>query len=169
MSFQQYPPSWPAPQPPPRRGFTWAWIGVAVFTAVVVTAVVIAAADKAERDEEEAAQPDSPATVTVTEPAENVDPPEPTPAVVPEPATPAGPDTSMGDGIHQVGVDVQPGRYKTPGPPADSSCYWSRRTDDSGSFESIITNGNIEGPGSLTVNNKEFVELAGDCEWTRTG
>ncbi|MFD2396084.1 hypothetical protein ACFSVJ_03130 [Prauserella oleivorans] len=48
-------------------------------------------------------------------------------------------------------------------------CYWSRNTDDSGEFESIITNGGLEGPGSVTVNDGEFLELSGDCVWTHAG
>ena len=33
-------------------------------------------------------------------------------------------ENSFGDGIFQVGVDIQPGRYRTEGTP--SGCYWAR-------------------------------------------
>lgn len=84
------------------------------------------------------------------------------------PAAPAGPAATMGAGTYQVGVDVLPGQYKTDGP-KDLPCYWARRKDDSGAFESIIANGNLDGPGSVTINAGEFIELNGDCTWTKVG
>lgn len=34
---------------------------------------------------------------------------------------------SFGDGTHEVGVDIQPGKYKTKGPAGEASCYWEFR------------------------------------------
>lgn len=84
------------------------------------------------------------------------------------PPAPAGPAATMGSGTYQVGVDIQPGQYKTDGP-KDLPCYWARRKDDSGAFESIIANGNLDGPGSVTINQGEFIELSGDCTWAKVG
>jgi hypothetical protein len=70
------------------------------------------------------------------------------------------------------GVRHRRGQYKTVGPPEDAIvdiCYWSRNKDDSGEFESLITNGTVGGPGSVTVNDGEFVNLSGDCTWSRVG
>jgi hypothetical protein len=78
----------------------------------------------------------------------------------------------MADGVCQVGVDVQGGRYKTPGPPADSvveMCYWSRNKNDSGEFEAVIANGVLQGPGSVSVKRGEFIELSGGCAWSKVG
>lgn len=96
-----------------------------------------------------------------------------TQAAAPAPAPePAGPGTEMSAGMYQVGVDVAAGRYKTPGPgSADvlDMCYFARLSDDSGQFDAIIANGNLQGPGSLTVKAGEFVELTGGCVWSRVG
>lgn len=85
---------------------------------------------------------------------------------------PAGPARTMADGVYQVGVDVQGGRYKTPGPPADSvteMCYWSRNKNDSGEFEAVIANGVLQGPGSVSLKRGEFIELSGGCAWSKVG
>jgi hypothetical protein len=87
------------------------------------------------------------------------------------PAAPAGPATTVGDGTYEVGVDLEPGRYKTAGPSQSSiipMCYWARHKDDSGEFRSIIANQNLQGPGSVTVKAGEFVEFSGGCTWTKS-
>ncbi|WP_460397783.1 hypothetical protein [Actinophytocola sediminis] len=138
-------------------------------------AVVIAAAGRAERDTAES-EPTSPArpakqTEQTEQTASDTREDAPAPAVAPE-QTPSGPDTTMSDGMYQVGVDVAPGRYKTTGPDDSSDfahCYWARTTDDSGELRSIIANSLLQGPGSVTVNAGEFIELNGGCTWTNVG
>jgi hypothetical protein len=81
-----------------------------------------------------------------------------------------GPSTEVGDGNYQVGVDIAAGRYKTAGPGGDGAfdiCYWQRTKDDSGDFDSIISNDLFKGPGSVTVKNGEFVKLTGGCSWKK--
>jgi hypothetical protein len=107
-------------------------------------------------------------TVTVRVPTPDSAAPAQT-APAEAPPTQAGPATTMGDGTYQVGVDVQPGQYKTAGPERDLPCYWARLKDDSGAFESIIANGNPNGPSSVTINQGEFIELNGDCSWAKVG
>jgi hypothetical protein len=105
-------------------------------------------------------------TVTVVAPASNGTAPTGTT----QPTQAAGPATTMGSGVYQVGVDVQAGRYKTPGPPEGDvlgMCSWTRNKDDSGETESTISGGMLQGPGSVTINEGEFIELIGSCEWTR--
>jgi transcriptional regulator with XRE-family HTH domain len=46
-------------------------------------------------------------------------------------------------------------------------CYRARRKDDSGDLEAIISNGMVDGPSSVTINDGEFLELTGDCTWTK--
>ena len=93
------------------------------------------------------------------------------PPVVEESAVPPVQSrTVLENGTYQVGVDVDPGRYKTAGPPKDSileMCTWSRNKNDSGEFNAIIANGLTQGPGSITIKDKEFVELSGDCVWKK--
>lgn len=82
----------------------------------------------------------------------------------------SGPATSMGAGSYQVGTDIVAGRYKTTGPDKSSifpNCYWERSKDDSGEFKSIISNDNIQGPGTLSVKAGEFLKLTGGCEWVK--
>lgn len=82
----------------------------------------------------------------------------------------AGPATQIGDGNYQVGVDIAAGRYKTAGPGGNGAldiCYWQRTKDDSGDFDSIISNDLFKGPGSVTVKKGEFVKLTGGCTWTK--
>lgn len=58
------------------------------------------------------------------------------------PAKPAGPATSFGDGTYEVGKDILPGTYAATVPTDSFGCYWEREKDLTGSFESIISNGN---------------------------
>jgi hypothetical protein len=87
----------------------------------------------------------------------------------PAPAKPAGPATSIGDGTYEVGVDMAAGRFKTTGPTDDTfkNCYWARTKDDSGQFGAIISNDNIQGPGSVTVKPGEFFQTSGGCVWVK--
>ena len=89
------------------------------------------------------------------------------PAAAPKPS---GPLTQFGDGTYEVGVDVVAGRYKTPGSGGQGiweSCYWERAKSDSGDFGSIISNDNLEGPGSVTLKKGEFFKTNGGCNWTK--
>jgi hypothetical protein len=86
------------------------------------------------------------------------------------PAAPSGPAAQVSDGNYEVGVDIAAGRYKTAGPGGNGAldiCYWQRTKDDSGDFDSIISNDLFKGPGSVTVKKGEFVKLTGGCTWTK--
>ena len=84
------------------------------------------------------------------------------------PAAPAGPATTVSDGIYEVGADVEAGRYKTTGPEAGSrSCYQARLSDDSGRSSAIISNDIADGPSSVTIQAGEFVKFSGGCTWTK--
>lgn len=91
-------------------------------------------------------------------------------ASAPQQAAPTG---SFGDGTYRVGagMDILPGRYRTPGSGAAGvleSCYWERNANDSGQFEAIISNENFNGPASVTVRSGEFLKVSGGCLWTKT-
>lgn len=84
----------------------------------------------------------------------------------PEPEGPA----AIGNGVHRVGDDIEPGTYSTDGPDPDGllpMCYYARLSGLSGEFDEIITNNNIEGPGTVVVADGDAaLELSGGCEWT---
>jgi hypothetical protein len=157
-TYYRYPGAPPVPPvAPPRKVRNWPWILGMVVLAVLILGAVAYATDP---NASAGSSRDTPASGTSASRT-------PAPA-----AKPAGPARAMDGGVYQVGVDVWSGRYKTPGPPADDSigwCYWARHSDDSGTIEAIIANGNIEGPGSVTVRRGEFVEVSGGCTWTRVG
>lgn len=172
---QPVPTSAPGPRvPKPRRRWLWAAGIVAAFfvglgagsTTAVGTERDTAA--PAPRTVTVTAPPPAPQTYTRTAPAPVTVTAEP-PAPVTVTAEP-GPTATLSNGVYEVGVDVQPGRYKTDGPTGSlGMCFWSRNKNDSGDFDAIITNGIVEGPGSLTINAGEFVEISGDCAWNLVG
>jgi hypothetical protein len=69
--------------------------------------------------------------------------------------------TQITDGIWIVGVDVQPGTYRSSNP--GSNCYWERMHDFSQGLNSIIANG-IPGGASAIVEIR-----ASDAGFTSTG
>jgi hypothetical protein len=77
--------------------------------------------------------------------------PTATPAPAPPQATPAPaqPATSIpGDGTYRVGVDIEPGVYRSQG---GGSCYWTRLSGLSGSFNDIIANNGQAGPQVVQI------------------
>lgn len=79
--------------------------------------------------------------------------------------TPAADPNTFSSGTYQVGADIQPGTYRTSG---SSWCYWERDKDASGEFSSIISNGNSNGPGIMTVKGSDsYVKFEGTCSWTK--
>jgi hypothetical protein len=93
---------------------------------------------------------------------------ETAPPAAPAPAAPA--DGTIGEGVWRVGEDVDPGTYRTTGP--DSSgldlCYWSRSSDSSGDFDSIIANSILNGPGVVTIESGEVFTSNGCQPWSRS-
>jgi hypothetical protein len=82
------------------------------------------------------------------------------------PAVPAGPLSKFGSGTYVVGEDIKPGTYKSNG----ESGYWARLSNTDGSFDSIIANGNVTGPATVTIKptDKAFT-TSGAIVWTRRG
>lgn len=83
--------------------------------------------------------------------------PEPTPAPTPEP-TPVVPTFGSGDFI--VGVDVDPGTYRTR--TTQSFCYWERLSGFGGTLDEIIANGTGGGYFVVTIG-------AGDAGFSSSG
>ncbi len=145
MSYPQppWPPHQPATPPSPKRRKLWPWVvgGVAV---VLVTIAVTSGGGTAP----------TPAPSNAAEPAS-----APT-------ATPSGPATTVDDGTYEVGVDVEPGKYKTPGSP---TCYWARLKENDGSLGDIIDNGFSSGPQVTTLRKGEYFQSQGCETWAKVG
>jgi uncharacterized iron-regulated membrane protein len=117
------------------------------------------------------------ATTPISQPPGNVSVPTTAPqqratttAAAPASAPPVGAATSVRDGTYEVGKDIAAGRYKTAGPPTNATirnCRWQSAKDDSGELRSIISSGDTQGPGSVTVKAGEFFQTSGGCTWTK--
>ena len=76
----------------------------------------------------------------------------------------------LGEGVWEVGTEVEPGTYVTtvPGDGAFHSCYVARLSGFSGELEDVIANENFSGGarGRITISADDLgVEFSGDCEW----
>lgn len=78
------------------------------------------------------------------------------------------PKPAINDGTYKVGVDIKAGQWRTNGHGGEGGCYWERDSNLSGSLDSIIANDNIDGPTIIEVNDGEYLELSGGCDWRRS-
>jgi hypothetical protein len=71
---------------------------------------------------------------------------------------------TIGAGTYAVGVDMEPGVYRTTG----NVSYWERLSGFSGEFEEIIANGNPSGPFVIEImeSDKGF-KTQGSGEWVK--
>lgn len=77
---------------------------------------------------------------------------------------PAGPRTSFGDGVWEVGTDIAAGKYKAAD--AGSDCYWAKLKAD----DSIINNDLPHGPTTVTIEASVSKFKSKDCgEWVKVG
>jgi len=138
----------------------WPWLVLTV--AGVVVTVVAAIVGTAASTDPGANSPLARITVTATQFQTSTV--RVTVTVAPPPDVPA---TTLLDGIHTVGVEVEPGIYQTTGPSGTNAggCYWTRSDGESG----VIENGVITGPGTLTIALNELVETAGCQPWQKVG
>lgn len=91
------------------------------------------------------------ATVTVTQPAPTQETTEPV--------------ETINEGTYEVGVDIQPGKYKTKG---DDLCYWARLKDTDGGLDSIIANHIGDGAQTVTIKKTDAAfETRGCGEWKK--
>lgn len=72
----------------------------------------------------------------------------------------------FGNGVHLVGVDIEPGTYRNDG---GDLCYWARLRGTSGGFNDIIANGIPDGPTVVTIASSDVAfESSGCGTWKRT-
>jgi hypothetical protein len=83
-----------------------------------------------------------------------------TTAALAGPATAAPGDTIPGTGTYAVGKDFPAGVYRSTG---NTSCYWQRAKDASGSFESIIANDFGGGQRLVYVRSTDKYFKTSDC------
>ncbi|MEO6398198.1 MAG: hypothetical protein ABIP13_06990 [Tepidiformaceae bacterium] len=77
----------------------------------------------------------------------------------------SGPDAPFGDGTFIVGVDINPGLWKSTG---GTSCYWARLRDFSGGVSNIIANENTGASGLVQIAPGDKGFLSSRCgTWNR--
>jgi uncharacterized membrane-anchored protein YhcB (DUF1043 family) len=69
-------------------------------------------------------------------------------------------NTIPGDGVFEVGADMKPGMYKTPG---SADCYYAVLADANGN--NIISNNITSGPATVTVSAGQFLEVTRCADW----
>ncbi len=130
-SQQQAYPQQPAPPQPATRP-KWFKTTLVIIGFVAAFIIGVAAGTGTNSGTTSARE-----TVTVRVPAPDTEAPAQTAQAEAPPAKPA--ETTMGGGVYQVGVDVQPGQYKTAGSESGIGCYWlgSRTTLESSTRSSL--------------------------------
>jgi hypothetical protein len=157
----------PAPKPKKSKK----WIHFITYPVLFFIALGIGASGNTSDTTTNVSAPQPTATVTesVPAPAKTVTAPPVTTTVTEKPAAPetTEPESTITEGTYEVGVDIQPGKYKTKG---DELCYWARLKNLDGSLNSIITNHLGEGAQTVTIkkSDKGF-ETNGCGEWTKVG
>ena len=73
---------------------------------------------------------------------------------------------NFGDGVYQVGTDIQPGTYRTR--EGSSMCYYARLSGFSNEMNDIITNANTDAPAIVTIKPTDAgFESQGCGTWTQ--
>ena len=157
------------PQSQPRKPRRWPWV-VGIVAALLVGIGIGSGSSGSGSSTASTAG----TTKTVQAPASTVTVAAGAPAEAPTPAAPApaadGPKTSFSAGTYEVGTDIQPGKYKTPGPEGGSGiCYWARLKDTSGGPSAIIANGVPQGPSTVTIARTDAAFETSGCTWTKAG
>ena len=71
----------------------------------------------------------------------------------------------FGDGVYQVGTDIQPGTYRTR--EGSSGCYYARLGGFSGELNDILANANTDAPAIVTIKPTDAgFETRGCGTWT---
>src|SRR5215218_5422720 len=140
-------------QQQPKQRFGWPTVIVTAVVALSLGGIVGGIVGGSGNGNATTAEPNPTVTVseTVTETAE-AKPASKAPS--PKKTTEPEPESTMDEGTYEIGVDAKPGRYKTQVPEDSSGCYWERTKDDSGDFDSIIANGDVNAGGRASIRVK---------------
>jgi hypothetical protein len=148
-------------QQQPKKRFGWPIVIVTAVVALSLGGIVGGIVGGSGDGTATTAEPN--ATVTVTETADDESASK---APSPKKTTEPEPKSTISNGIHEVGVDVKAGQYKT-NVPEGELCYWDRSRDDSG--DSTTTSVFQEGPShqSVTLKKGETFETEDCGTWKR--
>jgi hypothetical protein len=151
-------------QPKKPKRFGWPTVIVTAVVALSLGGIVGGIVGGSGNGTATTAEPNPTVTVsqTVTETAE-AKPASKAPS--PKKTTEPEPKSTISDGMHEVGVDVKAGQYKT-SVPEGALCYWERiRGDDI----SDSTSSYKEGPArqSVTLKKGESFETEDCGKWKR--
>jgi len=73
--------------------------------------------------------------------------------------------SSFGNGVQLVGLDIQPGTYRSVNP--GGGCYWERLSGVGGTMDEILANDNPRGPAIVTISPGDFAFSSSRCgEWS---
>ncbi len=147
-------------QQPPKKRFGWPIVIVTAVVALSLGGIVGGIVGGSGDGTATTAEPN--ATVTVTETADDESASK---APSPKKTTEPEPKSTISDGIHEVGVDVKAGQYKT-NVPEGELCYWDRSRGDA---ISDSTSRYKEGPArqSVTLKKGESFETEDCGTWKR--
>jgi hypothetical protein len=144
-----YPAPPPVPKPKTRKGLT-----VLLAATGLVIGLIIGGSIGSAGQAPVTAEP-APTASTAKKPVEK--------EAEKKPAT-------FGDGTYEVGVDIEPGRYKVTVPADGAMCLYQRLKDDTGDRGTIIAQ-DVKQPGakaSVTIKKSDgFFETSGCGEWVR--
>jgi len=151
-------------QQQPKKRFGWPTVIVTAVVALSLGGIVGGIAGGSGNGTATTAEPNPTVTVsqTVTETAEAKPASK---ASSPKKTTEPEPKSTISDGVHEVGVDVKAGQYKTT-VPEGALCYWERiRGDDISDSTSTYK----EGPArqSVTLKKGESFETEDCGKWKR--
>jgi hypothetical protein len=147
-------------QQQPKKRFGWPIVIVTAVVALSLGGIVGGIVGGSGDGTATTAEPN--ATVTVTETADDESASK---APSPKKTTEPEPKSTISNGIHEVGVDVKAGQYKTT-VPEGALCYWERiRGDDI----SDSTSRYKEGPArqSVTIKKGDSFETEDCGTWKR--
>lgn len=133
------------PMPPVKKKHTKRNIGCLAIIALIVLAIIISAATSnsgsAKTTASSATTVPTTTTISKSTPISDV---KPTPTAKPKPAF-----ATFGDGMFQVGKDIQPGTYRTR--EGSANCYYSRLSGFTGALGEILANDNTDAPAVVTI------------------
>lgn len=174
------------PEPPvggePRKSSRGKVVAIIAAVVALVAAVAVGRASASKETVQPAAAPApvtvtakpstvtetvtaTPAPVTVTaDPTTVTAPPVSVTATATVTEAAAGPTATIKNGINLVGVDVQPGTYRSD----NDNCYWARLSATNGTLDDILANSN--GATVVTINPSDHAFESRYCApWTQVG
>jgi hypothetical protein len=150
-------------QQQPKKRFGWPIVIVTAVVALSLGGIVGGIVGGSGDGTATTAEPN--ATVTVTETADDESASK---APSPKKTTEPEPKSTISNGIHEVGVDVKAGQYKT-NVPEGELCYWERSRGADDISDSTSTSTYKEGPArqSVTLKKGESFETEDCGTWKR--